>query len=602
MVVDVTLCKEEGKPFGFRLIGGADFEFPLTCSKVVEGSTAEKAGMLEGDVVVRINNKPTINMTHEDAHKELVAAGPEIVLGVLRATSLLPNGDACVEAPSELTVALNDIDLVKEQERIDKIIPDASVTDEEIAELLSGEAEVLKGHGVLGVNFKKMMPKAGVFKQSEVFQVLNDEQLKTKAEQEREEKYQWTTFLQKPQRPPPLRSCQTAPLNSYKPLIVKQPKPKCAPDYREPTPDLPQVQVQETQQIEGVIEQNEEMIEQNEVHEHIECQSLIAEVSSQTFVSTTTTTCEEAVTFEELAAAATGEPVNEILVEEEAKSEEVSVLSSAFAEQLANVQSQLMALSHLPKTIQSTLDDITKQLQSLIPTSKLKSKFVEPENENEEATVTNEETQVHVEEQSNDSTANEIVMNQVEESVETVHQEEMATIEDNESTYHLTKDEIDDYEESQAKFRELWEKKREKEPKDVKTELSAELKQKVSEDRNKKQKKAKGFRGLQPQERPITLPGGRKWRNAKDAMNEEMIAEIISSQAELIMGSTLGVNFLKYQKPEKDLSFLKNSETYRTIHHLTPVENGIEKRPAVVASCDDILKCASPNPLNQNSS
>lgn len=82
--------------------------------------------------------------------------------------------------------------------------------------------------------------------------------------------------------------------------------------------------------------------------------------------------------------------------------------------------------------------------------------------------------------------------------------------------------------------------KAKQEPKDAKTELSAELKQKVAEDRSLKQKKAKGFRGLQPQERPITLPGGRKWRNAKDAMNEEMIAEIISSQAELIMGSTLG--------------------------------------------------------------
>lgn len=34
MVVDVELCKEDGKPFGFRLIGGADFEIPLTCSKV----------------------------------------------------------------------------------------------------------------------------------------------------------------------------------------------------------------------------------------------------------------------------------------------------------------------------------------------------------------------------------------------------------------------------------------------------------------------------------------------------------------------------------------------------------------------------------------
>lgn len=80
------------------------------------------------------------------------------------------------------------------------------------------------------------MPKAGVFKQSEVFQVLNDEQLKSNAEKEQEEKYQWTTFLQKPSRPPPLRSTQQTPTNSYKPLIVKQPKPKCAPDYREPTP------------------------------------------------------------------------------------------------------------------------------------------------------------------------------------------------------------------------------------------------------------------------------------------------------------------------------------------------------------------------------
>jgi hypothetical protein len=69
------------------------------------------------------------------------------------------------------------------------------------------------------------------------------------------------------------------------------------------------------------------------------------------------------------------------------------------------------------------------------------------------------------------------------------------------------------------------------------------LKQKVSEDRSSKQKKAKNFRGLQPAERPIILPGGRKWKNAKDAMNDELIAEIISSQAELIMGTTLGYVF-----------------------------------------------------------
>jgi hypothetical protein len=86
------------------------------------------------------------------------------------------------------------------------------------------------------VNFNKMMPKAGVFKQSEVFQVLNDQQLKSKEEMEKEEKQQWTTFLQKPNRPPPIRTQFPSAPSTYKPLIVKQPKPKCAPDYRQPTP------------------------------------------------------------------------------------------------------------------------------------------------------------------------------------------------------------------------------------------------------------------------------------------------------------------------------------------------------------------------------
>jgi hypothetical protein len=40
--------------------------------------------MLEGDVVVRINDKPAIDMSHENAHDELVAAGDEFIIGVLR--------------------------------------------------------------------------------------------------------------------------------------------------------------------------------------------------------------------------------------------------------------------------------------------------------------------------------------------------------------------------------------------------------------------------------------------------------------------------------------------------------------------------------------
>lgn len=48
------------------------------------------------------------------------------------------------------------------------------------------------------------------------------------------------------------------------------------------------------------------------------------------------------------------------------------------------------------------------------------------------------------------------------------------------------------------------------------------------------------FGPLVPQERPLVLPGGRKWKTPKDAFNEEFIAEVISSQAELITGTTLG--------------------------------------------------------------
>lgn len=45
---------------------------------------------------------------------------------------------------------------------------------------------------------------------------------------------------------------------------------------------------------------------------------------------------------------------------------------------------------------------------------------------------------------------------------------------------------------------------------------------------------------LTPLPRPIVLPGGRKWRSPKDAYNEKFIAETLISQAEVLVGSTLG--------------------------------------------------------------
>ena len=45
---------------------------------------------------------------------------------------------------------------------------------------------------------------------------------------------------------------------------------------------------------------------------------------------------------------------------------------------------------------------------------------------------------------------------------------------------------------------------------------------------------------LTPLPRPVVLPGGRIWRKPQDAFNEEFIAETLISQAEVLVGSTLG--------------------------------------------------------------
>lgn len=54
------------------------------------------------------------------------------------------------------------------------------------------------------------------------------------------------------------------------------------------------------------------------------------------------------------------------------------------------------------------------------------------------------------------------------------------------------------------------------------------------------------------------------------------------------------MNFLKYQKPEKDVSFIKNSETYKLIHGLDSQPTcGISNRPEKVAAEDDIKRVSN---------
>uniref|UniRef100_A0A8W7P3C7 PDZ domain-containing protein n=1 Tax=Anopheles coluzzii TaxID=1518534 RepID=A0A8W7P3C7_ANOCL len=641
MVLDLNFSRYDNTtPFGFKLVGGADFDVPLTVVKILPGSIAEDVGMHMGDVVVRINDIPTGNMSYYDAHQLLACAGNQFVLGILRAREVTPSQRLIKEktpsgeveyintspkpfwtpnvgSPSPLAVH-HPAKEEPRQQQPDEQIPEVPITDEQIAEILSGEAEVLKQHN-------------------------------------------------KPSRPPPKtpeerKLERNPPTERYQVRIVKQPKPKIAPDYKppkspepEPEPEpipmydeyLNERQEVEVETIKTLVEEPVVPSEPMAGNHHLEhpvgpcCPCPYAcpgdnvgccgeeELETNTNANGTSTAGEGE-------AQQPGAPNPT----EEEPSEE-------FREQLQNVQKQLEALSALPNTIQATIAALTEQL-AVLAAPKRKSKSISPRPEEADPSAGGEGTE---------QSAPEAIVPEVSETFEVTEfsradssgsGDQSSSVDEGEHI-HYTEEELEQLEKRMKEHDIEWTNQNDKKPKyqtiewaivsqryriyvdeeeeveyvtiplrisqdleacgvaataiepqpdsdsssqhnaggDIRTAVQDELKLQVVK---KKKKAVSAFGPLTPQERPIYLPGGRKWRTAKDAFNEQFIAEVISSQAELIQGTTLGVNFLKYQKPEKDLSFIKNSDVYKLVHDMDPPKSGIELRPEMVVAEEDVRK------------
>uniref|UniRef100_W5N0N0 PDZ and LIM domain 1 (elfin) n=1 Tax=Lepisosteus oculatus TaxID=7918 RepID=W5N0N0_LEPOC len=74
-------------PWGFRLVGGKDFEQPLTISRVTPGSKAAQANLCVGDMILAIDGENTENMTHLEAQNKIKGCLDEMVLSVDRSES-----------------------------------------------------------------------------------------------------------------------------------------------------------------------------------------------------------------------------------------------------------------------------------------------------------------------------------------------------------------------------------------------------------------------------------------------------------------------------------------------------------------------------------
>ncbi|KAM7358408.1 Z band alternatively spliced PDZ-motif protein 67 isoform 3-T3 [Cochliomyia hominivorax] len=630
MVIDIKMCRFENVPWGFRLVGGSDFEYPLTVVKVTEGSIAESAGLMEGDVIVRINDTAAAPLTHDETNKMIKGCGNVFFFGVKRENEekyITPKSFPVSEhfsspksfmeakagssTPPVLLNATNEekakpyeVDYIDNlEERPCSVLSDESerkLVEEEIAAVLSGESEVLKEHNTLGVNFYRIFPKPGVCMSSDVLRTLNEEATKTKAEKDKENR-KWTTFLQKPDRPIPKSKQQIEAerhaANAYKVKIVRgstisrsvspAPPPKPVEELKpikEPTPPLAVVEPQPEPEPEP-----EPPTPMDSEVPNLEEIPIMANENENEKTDKEKESTPETKEIEETVTATTNETNNES-VPEKSKTEgegeedkptievEKTEEELALERQLADVQKQLAALSSLPSTIQSTLDAVTKQLADILPTFKLQqeqprklSGSVTREISLEKITeIAEEEEKDHGNDENKDIKQNDNETEKCHESVDNIstntdnqqqqlQQSESEQKQDNKANEQIandTNEARDTIDKNPIKQQEaatknnrscneetLQMEEEQKLKKQKKYDVIEELEEHLERKSNPKRSK-RSFGPLTPaSDRPLVLPGGRRWYRPKDAYNDEFIAETLSAQAELITGTTLGLNF-----------------------------------------------------------
>lgn len=171
-----------------------------------------------------------------------------------------------------------------------------------------------------------------------------------------------------------------------------------------------------------------------------------------------------------------------------------------FEKSLLDIQNQLSAIRELPLQIQNHISMLEKQLSDLL-SNEIKS---------------TETSEINIENTENEEERREDLNKQ-----ENIEDDLSETYDDD--VFETVMDEIIE-EVQELKFNETSDENLEEKP----------------EETENKEPIGRPIYPLTPLPRPIILPGGRKWRGPKDAYNEKFIAETMISQAEVLVGSTLG--------------------------------------------------------------
>ncbi|XP_043468093.1 titin-like isoform X2 [Leptopilina heterotoma] len=673
-------------------------------------------GLRVGDIVVRLNDQPISDLSHGQAHEALNLAGNNFVLAIHRVEDTETLVDAIkkdniepyainlddlppLEPVEDILSKLSAEPIVEEavteeliEESIEKIIevieevpqkpkdenseeiPNQNLTDEEIAQLIIVEEELLSEKGVLGVNFKKLRPRAPLFKDSKVFQELQKEA--TAEPPLVQELKRNTTFLQRPERPIPKpkstnaeENTPTQPQETYKVVIKKQTKKsiterlvekgllepgcvKCSEQGSENTTPTKTPDLCGRLEIEEIDSKAEiEILETTELGNKNETETAEVENEKDVVVKKEEN-FQEVIDKDEQISEEFKEKyekeenfVNEPSLDDnfqsppqldEQKLKELVSTEISLEKQLESVQKQLLALKQLPSEIENHLRIVSEQLYKIMELSGIRNEkegsccryFKEEEDlskrEEERRKQKIDDLECHCirelgpgddsPQQSRASDGRRSKLSDTEAIPEIVEPdydgepdsgELEISIKSTEEDENTVKKYIVSYESKVEKMTRDAVKSRDPSPittqragshiedyepdpnKDPKEQLIDELKHKQGRKRSQE---------LWPQAKQLELTYGRRWRCTNDFFNDDMIAEVLSSQAEVLRGKTLGVNFKKFEKTAlPNFDHLMSSSVYKMIHKMEEEpKKGIPARPSKVTAAEDVLERDSP--------
>lgn len=119
--------------------------------QLTENSVAEECGVKVGDVIVEINGVNITQLSHQMVHELITGFTDTFTVGLKREGAEHVNGNETAERPaSEMFSEISEATVTSNADSITDELEASKISEEHIAEIISGESEVLKDHNVIG--------------------------------------------------------------------------------------------------------------------------------------------------------------------------------------------------------------------------------------------------------------------------------------------------------------------------------------------------------------------------------------------------------------------------------------------------------------------